>query len=575
PGGSVDAWVWLLDILILLGVSMVLGTLAEQLKQSAIIGYILAGMLVGPKVLGLVGTGREVDFIAELGVTLLLFSIGLEFSFRRLVRMGPITFVGGTVQVLLTAAAAGLIFQLLGLGWRTSAALGMMAALSSTACVVRVLTDTSRIDSLFGRNAIGILLLQDIALVPLVLLTVALGGNSSIPESLLVLARTIGLGLLIIGGFYLLLVYLVPRLLKSGGMFKNRDLPVLLAIVLALGAAWAFHSAGLSPSLGAFIAGLLLAESPFAVQIRADVAPLRTLLVTLFFAAIGLLVDPLWVARHAVLVGAAAGAVIVLKPLIIWGIVRAFGYGPGVSLATGVCLGQVGEFSFMLANLAEAGGVIDGHLFRTVVAAAVVTLLATPYLVRTAPGLARLAETGLSLRALRRRFASGTGAVEDQEPEAGCTRVKTPVLILGFGPAGQRVAEVLLPHYGPYLVVLDLNPKNADWAESLGLEFHHGDACRREVLEHLQIRCALAVVITIPDPGECRQIIHLCRSLAPGAVILARARYHIRKWEFVVAGANIVVDEEDRVGEGLAEGLLQELAKKGLPEPPEAGTGQG
>jgi len=560
-----DAWIWLLNILILLGAALVLGAVAEQLKQSAIIGYLLAGMLVGPKMLGLVGTREEVDFISELGVTLLLFSIGLEFSFRRLVRMGRITLMGGTLQVLLTTAAAFAVLQIIGLGWRTSIALGMMAALSSTACVLRILIDTNRIDSIFGRNTVGILLLQDIALVPLVLLTTALGGESGFPDSVRILLRTAGVGLMMFAGFYLFFNYLVPKLLKSGRLAKNRDLPILLAVVMALGAAWAFHTAGLSPSLGAFLAGMLLAESPFAVQIRADVAPLKTLLVTLFFAAIGMLVNPLWLARHGALVAIAAATIIVVKPVIVWGIVRGLGFGGGIALATGICLGQVGEFSFVLAKIAETGGIIDRDIFRIVVSVTVVTFLLTPFMVRGAPVMSAWAESQFGLRALFRLIAGRKSVSVAGDPEIQCPGSKTPILILGFGPSGQRVAEILLPRYGEHLVVLDLNPKNADWAENLGIAFYHGDASRSEVLGHLRIHCALAVVITIPDPDEARQIIHLCRSLAPETMLLVRARYHIRKWEFIMAGANIVIDEEDQVGERLAGELLQELEKKGPP----------
>jgi K+:H+ antiporter len=558
-----DTWHWLLDILILLSTALVFGTLAEQLKQSAIIGYIFAGMLVGPGVMGLVSTRNEVDFIAELGVTLLLFSIGLEFSFRRLVRMGKVTLIGGSLQVLLTAAAGYFILHYLGLGWRVSLSLGMMIALSSTAVVVRILIDTNRIDSIFGRNAIGILLMQDIAILPFVIFTVALGGNNDLEATLWILARTAGLGLLMLGGFYFVFNYLIPKLLKSGRLAKNRDFPILLAVVMALGSAWAFHSVGLSPSLGAFIAGLLLAESPLALQIRSDVAPLKTLMVTMFFAAIGMLVNPVWVFEHAVQVGTAAAAVIVFKPVIIFGIVRLLGFSSGIALATGFCLGQVGEFSFVLAKLAETGGIIDRQIFRMVVSVAVVTFVMTPYMIKIAPVMSIWAESQFGLRKLIWLIFPRTGSAVIESIDQACPEVRAPILILGFGPAGQRVAEVLLPYFKEHLVILDSNPKNADWAESLGLNFHPGNARSREVLEHLKIHCAKAVIITIPDPNEARHIIHLCRSLAPGILILIRSRYHIHKWELIMAGADIVIDEEDQVGERLAESMLEELKDKG------------
>ncbi len=554
-----DAWLWLLDILILLGSALLLGMLAEMLRQSAIVGYLLAGMIVGPNALGLVAGGDEVHFIAELGVTLLLFSIGLEFSFRRLMKIGPITYVGGTAQVVLTTLVGYALAAALGFEFRQALALGMMMALSSTASVIRLLIDTTRLDSPFGRNALGILLLQDMAVVPLVILTLALGGDSTPAESLAMLGRTLVLSALTFGAFLLLFNVLVPRLLNLDSLARNRDLPVLLAVVLALGAAWAAHSVGLSPSFGAFLAGLLLAESPFAAQIRSDVAPLRTLLVTLFFAAVGMLVNPGWVAANPLPVVLTAALIVLLKPAVIHLITRLLGYSTGTSLATGLCLAQVGEFSFVLATIAIGAGVIDDELFKLVVSVTVISLLTTPYLVRLAPRLAGWAES------LRPLFGIKTPVnalqASGNESETGHVPDKA-ILIIGFGPAGQQAAEHLLPTSQDRLVVVDSNPDNADWADALGIAFIIGDARRRELLEHLHLKNSEAVIVTVPDQDAVRQIIHLVKAVAPEVRLLVRARYHIFKWELLLAGAEVVVDEEAQVGLRLAEELLSEKRRK-------------
>ncbi|HUU29164.1 MAG TPA: cation:proton antiporter [archaeon] len=554
-----DAWTWLLDTLILLSAALVLGSVAEQLKQNAIVGYLLAGMLVGPNALGWVGSREEVNVIAELGVTLLLFTIGLEFSLKRLIRLGPITYLGGTVQVILTAAAGYAVSAFSGLGWQASAALGMMVALSSTACVVRMLVDTAQIDCIFGRNAVGILLLQDIALVPLVLVTVALGGESTPSQALWMLLRSVALGAAMIGAFYVIFNHLIPKVLGLRSWSKNRELPVLLAVVMSVGSALAAHKAGLSPSFGAFLAGLLLAESPFAVQIRSDVASLRTLLVTLFFAAIGMLVNPVWVMRNWALVGGMVALIVIVKPLIVWGIVRPFRFSNGIALATGVCLGQVGEFSFVLAKLAENGGIIDREIFRLVVSGTVLTLFVTPYLVRAAPMLAQWAEKKFPVHKMRPAIVSIGTPVPLDSTEPGRREEEKPVVIVGFGPAGRRVAEVLLPKFGKRLFVLDLNPGSRIIAESYGLEFHIGDARQIEVLEHFGVRQASVVVITVPDPDSCRQIIYLAKFLAPEALIVSRSRYHIHQWDLLMAGAEKVVDEESQVGQRLAEEVLKSV----------------
>ncbi|MBW7997646.1 MAG: sodium:proton exchanger [Candidatus Glassbacteria bacterium] len=547
-----DAWLWLLDILILLGAALALGTLAEVLRQNSIVGYLLAGMLVGPNALGLVASHDEVHFIAELGVTLLLFSIGLEFSFKRLLKLGPITYVGGTAQVVLTTLAGWGLASALGLAWRPALVIGMMVALSSTASVVRLLVDTTRIDSPYGRNALGILLLQDIAVVPLVILTLALGGENTPAQSLFLLGRTVVLSALTFGVFLLLFNLLVPKLLHLSSLARNRDLPVLLAVVMALGAAWAAHSVGLSPSFGAFLAGLLLAESPFAAQIRSDVAPLRTLLVTLFFAAVGMLVNPSWIAVNPAPVALTVVLIVILKPALIHVITRLLGFGTGTSLATGLCLGQVGEFSFVLATTALGAGVIDNDLFRLVVSVTVISLLVTPYLVRIAPRASGWAEN------LRPLFGSGAGpaATDSSRVEFGQIPDRA-VIIIGFGPAGQQAAERLLPVMRGRLAVVDYNPDNSDWAHSLGIPFVIGDARRRELLEHLHLERAEALIVTVPDQDAVRQIIHLVKSTAPELRLLVRARYHIFKWELVVAGAEVVVDEEAQVGIRLAEEFLE------------------
>lgn len=553
-----EAWSGLLDILILLSSALILGTLAEGLKQSAIVGYLIAGMLVGPNALGWVGTHEDVSFIAELGVALLLFSIGLEFSLKRLIRLGPITYLGGTAQVVLTTVVGFALSSAFGLDWRPALALGMMISLSSTACVLQLLVKNIQLDSIYGRNSLGILLLQDVALVPLLLATLALSGESSPSQSLLLLARTVALGLGMFAVFFFLFNYLVPRLLNLQSWSNNRELPILLATIMALGSAWASHQAGLSPSFGAFLAGMLLAESPFATQIRADIGSLRTLLVTLFFAAIGMFVNPLWITRNPVPVISMVLLIVIAKPVIVYGIVRSLGFSSGMALATGVCLGQIGEFSFVLAKIANLSGVIDNDLFRLTVSVAVLTLLITPYLVMAAPALASWAESLRPLFGARRRkppSVQETTVVES-------VSIQRPILIIGFGPAGQRVAEVLLPHCEKQILVLDINPGNAQWAKGLGLQFHIGDARQAEVLEHIRIRQAEAVVITLPDPAAVRHIIHLCKSLAPEVRIFVRSRYHIFKWELFMAGAETVVDEEAQVGQRLAEEVLIDVKNR-------------
>ena len=268
-----SSWQIVADFLILLTAALLLGTLAERLRQSAILGYLLAGTLVGPNVLALVRSGEQVEVFAELGVALLLFTIGLDFSFRRLRHLGVVALVGGSLQVLVTLVIAALAARLMSLNLPASLAMGAIVAMSSTACVLRLLMDRAQLDSILGRNALGILLLQDAAVIPLVLVMALLRGERSPNGHGLSLLQTVLPAAALIGLFYVLLVFVVPRLLNIRHWVINRDLPILLAIVIALGAVVATHHVGISPATGAFIAGVMLANPPSPYRFAPTSAP--------------------------------------------------------------------------------------------------------------------------------------------------------------------------------------------------------------------------------------------------------------------------------------------------------------
>ena len=543
-----NLWTALLDVVILLFAALLLGTLCERLRQSAILGYLLAGTLLGPNALNWMPNHEAVAIIAELGAALLLFTIGLEFSWRRLRSIGPIALGGGTLQVVITGAVVASACVALGVNGRSSFAVGAMAALSSTACVLRLLAGRAEIDSVYGRHALGILLLQDVALVPLVLLVALLGDGGSGAQLGWEAGRELGAALILTAAMYLLLKYVMPRLITAAESARNRELPILLAIATALGAAWTAHRFGVSPMLGAFIAGILLAESPFAVQIRADVSSLRTLFVTLFFSSIGMVADPLWVFDHALLVLAAVAAVVLCKAVVMFGVARLFRSSPGQSAATAICLAQVGEFSFVLAKIARDSGLIDSELFKLSMSATVATLFLTPYLV----GLASRLATAVGRRSARSRGAARPAAHAD-------SRLSGHVVIVGFGPAARRVAEGLQPLCGSRLVVVELNSKTAAVARSYGLRTYVGDATRSEVLEHVFVQTAAAVVVTIPDPAAARQVVERVRLLSPETPVIARARYHVYRQDLIQAGAAVAVDEEDEVGRCLASVIRETL----------------
>ena len=536
-------WQLLMEILLLLGTALVLGALAQRLKQSAIIGYLLAGMLMGP----LLFNTQAVKDVAELGVALLLFSIGLEFSFKRLKHLGSIALGGGSLQVVVTMAVFAAIVVLFK-PFSQALALGAIAALSSTAVVLRILVDRTEVDAVHGRTALGILLLQDIAVVPLVLMVTIMAHGGGPWEVIVSIAQTLAAAGSLVAVFYLLFYWLVPRVLISGGLYANRELVILLAILAAIGSTWGAHALGLSPALGAFLAGMMLGESPFAAQIRSDVGPLRTLFVTLFFTSIGMLMDPAWLLTYGLFALMVVIGVVCFKTAIIYFISRMFKIERRYALAAGLTLSQIGEFSFVLATTAREGGLIQDQLLALVVTVNILSLFTAPYLVSYAQSLADAILRLLPKRSAG-RFHKPTEKEDGKHPA---------VIVIGFGPAGRQVSEALRDN-GLAPGIIELNPGAIQRARDEGMHIHIGDATNTDVLAHADIPDTQAVIVTVPDPRAARDITAAVRSLAPQTNILVRGRFQRSCQELINAGANTVVDEEDTVGRHLANEVLNSL----------------
>jgi CPA2 family monovalent cation:H+ antiporter-2 len=403
------------------------------------------------------------------------------------------------------------------------------------------------IDSVRGRYALGILLLQDVAVVPMVLLVTILSPQGNVDSILMPLIKTLAATAAMVMVFYLIFFKLMPVIFQSKGLVANRELFALLVIVVALGSTWAAHAMKLSPALGAFLAGLLLGESPFATQIRADIGSIRTLFVTLFFTSVGMLAEPVWLLNHITLVVSGLGAVFIGKSVIIYLLCRLFKISDRQALATGITLAQVGEFSFVLANIARAGGAVSEEIFDLIISVSILSLLLSPYMVNYALPLAN----AVFSRLLKSRDSSvQKGELQDT---AACE-----LIIIGFGPAGQRIAEALLEKQ-IHPRVIELNPKSARKAEQMGLIVYPGDATHSEVLLHAGILKSAAVVVTVPDPRTCRDIIKNIRLTSPGTAVIARGRYQIAISQLKEAGASSVIDEENAVGGMMAQNVLDFL----------------
>ncbi len=542
------AWNFLLDVVVLLGACLLLGAVATRFRQSPLVGYLIAGAaLGGPGSLGIVQSGGEIETIAELGVALLLFSLGLEFSWRRLLSLGFRTLVVGAAQVVVTLMVAAGVAMAFSLGPAEAIVVGSMIALSSTACVLRILMDRGEIDSVHGRNSVGILLVQDIAVVPLALVVTLLASEGSALDVALEAGKILLLVLGLIAGLWLT-SRLAVWILGTMALVRNRELGTLLAIVVGLGSAWAAHAAGTSPALGAFIAGMFLGASPFATQVRSDVASLRVVLLTLFFGAVGMVADPVWIARNWMVVIGVTALVLAGKAAIVWLVTRLARRPHAQGIATGLCVAQIGEFAFVLGGLGRGGGLLGETTYLTLVSSTILTLFVSPYLIAVAPVAGVWVER--RLRGSRAALAEGGSS--------GSGHPAPDVVIIGLGPAGQTVARALA---GSSLsgVVVDLNARARDLAETVGFGCVIGDATLPETLEHAGVTSASVVVVSVPAPSAAVRVIENVRTLAPGAHIVARSRYHLHAQRYQAAGARTVVDDEYSVGEDLADHVLDQL----------------
>jgi CPA2 family monovalent cation:H+ antiporter-2 len=548
---ELDGWRFLGELLLLLGGAVALGAALEAIGVSAVIGYLLAGVILGPGLTGLVGDVGPFEVVAELGVALLLFSIGLEMTPAKLRGFGVRGAVVGFLQIVITAVTAGIAAWLFDTGLRGSIVAGTMVAMSSTAVVVRLLVDRGEIDSPRGREALSILLAQDVAVVPILILVGILGsmGGEDAPATAADAASqaagqianaAVGL-LVVVLGLAIVGVFVLPRLLGTAVFRRNRDFAIVIAIITCMVAAWGSHMLHLSPALGAFVAGLVLARVSFSRQIRADTGALRAVFLTLFFASVGLLaqVGELLEPSMIRLVATILGIGLAIKIVATFLAIRLTGGPRTVAIAAALCLAQFGEFSFVVGSEARMLGVIREDTFQGLVGASLLSLLATPLLVARSRSIAlRLDRTLVAMKLWK-----PVVHVEDERAEG----MRGHVVVIGFGPAGEEAARtVRLAGYDPY--ILEMNPASVDRARADGIMAEIGDGTNREILEHMHAADAAAFIVTVPDPEAAIATIHQIRTINRDAVLVARGRYARRTDEMVAAGADHVVNEESTVG---------------------------
>ncbi|MBB2927404.1 cation:proton antiporter domain-containing protein [Paraburkholderia silvatlantica] len=520
--------------LFLLLASVVGVVLFRYLNLPPMLGYLTVGILVGPRSLGIVPDTHGAQNLAEFGVVFLMFSIGLEFSLSKLRAMRHAVFGLGLSQVLGTIVVAlllGLVLEpWVHITWQACVALGGALAMSSTAIVSKMLSERLEIESEHGRNILGVLLFQDLAVVPLLIVIAAFGGSgASLVESLGTAAVKIVLALailLIVGQKFM------TRWFNVVARRRSQELFVLNVLLVTLGAAFITDKFGLSLALGAFIAGMLIAETPYKHQVEEDIKPFRDVLLGLFFVTTGMLLNPHVIWQHPIMVAAFFLGPVVLKAVLITALTRMFGASPGVAMRTGLGLAQAGEFGFVLLNLILDKHLVDATLLQAILAAMLLSMLAAPFLIQNAD-----------------RIVLRLSSTEWMQQSLMMTRIATQsikqsghVIVCGYGRAGQNLAR-MLEYEGLSYVALDLDPDRVAAAAAAGESVVFGDAARRESLVAAGIHRAAAVAITYANTQSAFRVLHHIHELEPTLPVIVRTVDDADLERLLAAGATEVIPE--------------------------------
>jgi monovalent cation:H+ antiporter-2, CPA2 family len=525
------------NLLVVYGAGLLVVFLFHKMKQSPVAGFLLAGVLTGPYGLSLITEVENVQILADIGVMVLLFSLGLEFSLKKLFEIRHVVLGSGFLQVAGTFVAVLLLAKAFGFPMEVAVVFGFLVAPSSTALIVKMLGDRGEVDSFHGKVALGVSIFQDLCTIPMIIVIpvlagVAVDGNASgIPiwATLITLLLT---ALAIIAGAIILARYLFPAFLDLVIQTRSKELFVISLIVMFLGTAWLVGATGFSLALGAFLAGLILSESEYSSQIFADMRPFRDGLNSLFFIAIGMLVNPLLIVEEWTLIIALVLGLLIAKALIAGLAVAAALLPLQVALLAGFLLAQIGEFSFVLLQAGATSGIVTERWYQIGISVAFGTMVLTP-------AVFRLARHLVSRRSMHRLHQT---AIPADLIKTGRT-LHDHVVLCGYGASGRKIAPVLRENGIPYLI-LELNARTVREERSKGEPICFGDCTSAEILARAGVREARVILFAISDPFSTRRAVGIARNMNKDLIILTRTKYLAEINELYELGANEVIAEE-------------------------------
>ncbi|HEU5432835.1 MAG TPA: cation:proton antiporter [Thermomicrobiales bacterium] len=522
------------------------GAVAHRLGQPALLGYILAGVLIGPGTPGLVADHERVELLANLGVAFLMFALGVEFSLEELLRVRRVALFSGGLQIVATTIFGTLVGLLVGWPFPAAALLGGATAISSSIVAVKLLVGRGEAESAQARVAMGVGVVQDLSVVPmLALLPLLTGAAGNLP---LTLARSLGtaaiaLIVVVLGG-----MKLVPRILYLVARTGSRELFLMMVVVIALGTGLASQMAGLSFALGAFLAGIVVSASEFDGQVLADIIPLRDLFATIFFVAVGMLIDPVFVGHHAGIAFLLVGAAVAGKLAIATGALLAGGVDPKTATLAAAVLAQMGEFSFVLAGIGLSAGIIVEEQYGIMLAVALESIVLAPILLLVAPRLVRVTRRLPGISARDRALADA--------PAPG--PLPADAVVCGYGRVGAELGAILRRNQTAFTVV-DLNPAVVHRLRADGVRALYGDAGAEPVLTRAGVAQARVLAVAIPDLVTAAAAIRAARALNPRIRVIALADSSAAVRTLEALGANDVVQPEFEASMGFVRQTLRWL----------------
>ena len=517
------------NLLIILASSLVVIALFRRLKLPPVLGYLCVGLMIGPTALDWIHESPNLPDLAELGVVFLLFSLGLEFSLPKMIKLRHVVFGLGTLQVLATTAVLGSLLYAFGMSANIAFMLAAGLSLSSTAIVSKELTSLGEIFSTHGQNAIGVLLFQDVVAVLLLTLVPVFAGSSD-QAWYWALPVTLGKTVILFVGLLLASRYILPRLFHEVAASRSAELFVLLALVIVLLTAWLTHLLGLSPALGAFLAGMLLGESHYRHQIEADIRPFRDILLGLFFVSIGMLIDLQLFLHHGFEILGLTLALMLIKGGVVGIILKLRGRDGETAWRSGLALAQGGEFCFALMSQMQLSNLIPPDIAAHLLAATFCSMLLTPLLLRAAPKIAA---------SLHRK---SNEAIELEEIAAQSAELHGHVVLCGYGRVGQSIGRFLSSEHFEF-VALDYDPDQIQEAAKGTNNVHYGDARRADLLRAVGLDRARLLVIAVDNTEVAMSVLEIARLITLEVPVLVRTRDDSLLTELKVAGATEVVPE--------------------------------